>query len=107
MLCFNKELSKYNFSSMESMFMPQGEDKIIRNLEVKGKEAKDIYQISSGASNHFSTSQTEIQVGISDIHLGAKLQLEAIARRGWDELENITDRELRTKMSKLRHWRKR
>jgi len=92
---------------MESMFMPQAEDKIIRNLEVKGKEARNIYQISSGTSNHLSSNQTEIQVGISDIHLGAKLQLEAIARRGWDELENITDRELRTKMSKLRHWRKR
>ncbi len=87
--------------------MPQGEDRIIRNLEVKGKEAKDIHQISSMTSNHLSSSQTESQVGISDIHLGAKLQLEAIARRGWDELENITDRELRTKMSKLRHWRKR
>jgi len=87
--------------------MPQAEDKIIRNLEVKGKEARNIYQISSGTSNHLSSNQTEIQVGISDIHLGAKLQLEAIARRGWDELENITDRELRTKMSKLRHWRKR
>lgn len=87
--------------------MPQGEDKIIRNLEVKGKEAKEIYQISTVTNNRLSTSQAEIQVGISDIHLGAKLQLEAIARRGWDELEHITDRELRTKMSKLRHWRKR
>ena len=92
---------------MESMFMPLGEDKIIRNLQEKGKEARDIYQISSATNNRLSTVQAEIQVGISDIHLGAKLQLEAIARRGWDELENITDRELRTKMSKLRHWRKR
>lgn len=87
--------------------MPRGEDKIIKNLGMKGKEAKDICHIASGANNRLSTSQTEIQVGISDIHLGAKIQLEAIARRGWDELENITDRELRTKMSKLRHWRKR
>lgn len=87
--------------------MPQGEDSIIRNLEVKGKEAKDICHMASSANNRFPTNQTQSQVGISDIHLGAKIQLEAIARRGWDELENITDRELRTKMSKLRHWRKR
>ena len=87
--------------------MPQGEDRIIRNLEIKGKEAKIINNISSVTNRDLYISQEKHQIGISDIHLGAKLQLEAIARRGWDELENITDRELRTKMSTLRHWRKR
>ncbi|SQH75018.1 conserved protein of unknown function [Shewanella benthica] len=87
--------------------MPLGENKIIRNLQVKGKAARDVQQITSATNSQLSTPLAENKIGISDIHLGAKLQLEAIAKRGWDELENITDRELRSKMSTLRHWRKR
>ncbi|WP_232504242.1 hypothetical protein [Shewanella benthica] len=87
--------------------MPRDENKIIRNLQIKGKEARDVHQIISATNSQHSTPLAENKIGISDIHLGAKLQLEAIARRGWDELENITDRELRSKMSTLRHWRKR
>ncbi|PHQ75719.1 MAG: hypothetical protein COB74_04195 [Shewanella sp.] len=89
------------------MFMPLGENKIVRNLKIKGKEARYVHQIASATNSQLSTPLEDNKIGISDIHLGAKLQLEAIARRGWDELENITDREQRTKMSTLRHWRKR